>query len=162
MTKDEKNILKKYFDFTDRQILDLFQETIKKVVTVVLSEKEAEKILLKYNKKCSFLSLNHQIKLNYYNLKECVRLRGLKVPNDWFNVTIKDQDVIERIKETKNEEIYKLEACKNLFDTYLFDEDSYQLSYILSSEYLINRVENFYEEIIKKEFSASKQLKKQS
>lgn len=162
MTKDEKNILKKYFDFTDRQILDLFQETIKKVVTVVLSEKEAEKILLKYNKKCSFLSLNHQIKLNYYNLKECVRLRGLKVPNDWFNVTIKDQDVIERIKETKNEEIYKLEACKNLFDTYLLDEDSYELSDILSSEYLINRVENFYEEIIKKEFSASKQLKKQS
>lgn len=161
MTKDEKNILKQYADFTDKELLNLFHDIVKDVTIIVSSEREAEILLQKYRRTHPSFFFNKRIKHTYFILKECIRLRGLKVPNEWYNVNMTEKDVIKRLNEARMEEIYQIESCKDLFETYLFDEDSYELSDILSPEYLINRINISYETIIKNEFS-SKQLKKQS
>ena len=161
-SKIEKNILKQFKKITNEELLRMLRNAIFNVGIIMLSEKEAEKILLKYNRKFNFYKFNQTIKTKYFQLKECARLRGLKVPSEWFNVSITDEDIINRIKEVESEELRLIELCCRVIQGYYFDDDLQKVAESLSLNKQVEKTMNFYGKIIEMEFNGKKQLKKQS
>lgn len=158
--KMKKNVLQPFAEFNDEQLLNEFRRIIKEVVIITLSEKETEKILLKYNKKICFSSFNRNIKSRYFALKECIGIRGLSVPQEWYDVSITEEDVIRRLREIQVKEMEWIAVHRSIFDSYYFDGNSKELEEIISSENKIFQIQCFYETIIEDEFNHSKQLKK--
>ena len=54
------------------------------------------------------------------------------MPSEWFNVSITDEDIINRIKEVESEELRLIELCCRVIQGYYFDDDLQKVAESLS------------------------------
>lgn len=157
--KIEKNILNKFKDIDNETLLLLLKEEISQYSILKKSENKAIEILNKYNIKPN--TNLHKNTKRYQTLLQVANLRNLKVPKEWYNIEITDNDIILRINEFKNTEITWIKEHNYLLDAF-YEENLPNNEYsILNSEEKISQIAALYEDIIIKEFgSPYKYIKK--
>lgn len=158
--KREKNILREFRHLSEADLMIEIHDEITKYVILTKSEEEATKILDKYDKK-AFFDFNNWKKVKYYKLMVCARLMNLVIPAEWYNIEITEDDVIERIKEVMYDDIEWIDENSYLYDSCHVDEidDLIDNGYgDLPSDLEIDKIRNFYFDIIEKEFGCRKKL----
>ena len=152
----EESILREFKHLSEADLMIEIRNIIVNYVILTKSEEEASKILEKYDKKTCF-DFNNWRKEKYYKLMLCAKLMNLFIPNEWYDVDITNDDIIERIIEFRNDEIKWVNENSYIYDGCLInDEESEFIS--LPSNIEINKIINFYFDIIEKEFDCKKNL----
>jgi len=170
-SKYKKSTLNKFKDLTDEELLIALHSSIIEYVKMEKSKEEANKILSKYNQPIIYNNYKSDIISNRYRrLIDCAKFRNLTVPEEWYEVAIEEQDIINRIEEEMYEQLNWIDEHNYMFD--LVDENEEvedridndeNEEYIWPSEKQQEEVYSLYRNIIKTEFTEktnSKSLKK--
>ena len=156
MSNNEENILREFRHLSEADLMIEIHDVITKYAILTKSEKEAIKILERHGKKACF-DFNDWKKVKYYKLMACAKLMNLVIPNEWYDVDITNDDIIERIIEFRNAEIKWVNENSYVYDGCLInDEESEVIP--LPSDIEIDKIINFYFDIIEKEFGCRKKL----
>lgn len=167
--RQEKNILREFKHLSDGELMLEIHNELTKFMILTKSEEEATRILGKYGKSACF-NFNNYKKVKYYKLMVCAGLINLIIPNDWYDVLITDDDIIERINEIRNDDIKWIDEyfyiynssscyiCDNLEENIINDRKNEVI--LLPSNIKIDEIIKFYNDVITKEFCNNKKLVK--
>ena len=117
------NLLKHFKNYNDDQILNFIKETINKHLISKKSEEVASTILKHYNKTASFIKRDN-LERDYYRIMQYIKIKELAIPDDWFDVNISIEYVIDKIYEARYLEVKWIDQ-----HCYLFDNNNNDISY---------------------------------
>lgn len=171
-SKYKKSTLNKFKDLTDEELLLAVQKAIYEYAKIKKSIEEANEILLKYNQSKIYSTYTSKLIYDRYNrLIDCTKFRNLNVPEEWYEVEIEEQDIIDRLNEKKHEELKWIDEHCYLFDLCDQTDGIEELSKISNekdktdeelwpSDEEANEISLLYEKIIVNEFGKNKKCKK--
>ena len=106
--KREQNILKLFESLSDEALLQSTHVFLIRSLERKQAEKKVQHILEKYNVKANFRSYSGVE--NYKNkLLQCVKLRKLRIPKEWYKVNLTEEYLTHIFWETYSEEIFNIE-----------------------------------------------------
>ena len=163
MDNKKENILREFCYLSIDELRLEIHDAIEKFVVLTKSEEEATRILEKYGKQAYF-DFNDWKKTRYYKLMEVSKLKNLVIPNEWYDVDITNDDIIERIIEFRNDEIKLIDEYSYIYDGCFIDEiqvseELRDFTY-LPSDLEIDKLCDFYRGIIEETLDNRKKLVK--
>ena len=118
--KREQNILKLFESLSDEALLQSTHVFLIRSLERKQAEKKVQHILEKYNVKANFRSYSGVE--NYKNkLLQCVKLRKLRIPKEWYKVNLTEEYLTHIFWETYSEEIFNIEDKLKQEDRLKFD-----------------------------------------
>ena len=163
MDSQEKNILRESSHLSETDLIGEIQDEVRKFMVLTKSEEAATRILAKYGKEVHF-DFNVWKKFKYNKLMISAKFLNLDVPNEWYNVEIDEEDIIQRIREVMNDEInlmtsnFYISNCSKQNIAFFNENDQEYI--LLSPDIEIDKIIVFYNDIIAKEFGNRKKLVK--
>lgn len=88
-----------YQDVNNSELEEMLISNIIRYNVLVKSEQIAKVILDKYGQR--FISQNKGFKESYNDLLLCAKLRGVRIPYEYSNVSVELDDIVERIRENE-------------------------------------------------------------
>jgi len=159
MDSKEASILREFCHLSESDLMMELHDEVREFTILTKSEEEASFILQKYNKN-EYFDFNDWKKVRYYKLMEVAKLKNLVIPNEWYDVDITDKDVIKRIIEYRNDEIKLIDYNSYFYDGRFVDDENLTDFTYLPSDLEIDKLCEFYRDIIEETFGNEKKLVK--